>query len=331
MPASTSTKCYVGPGSRFANPYAGLPSEQALAAFPSWLAQQQTLLRLIRSELPSKRLYAHAGYDNRHIALLSAIANGEWDHLIQPEPIFVFGSNLAGRSGKSAAKFACDHRGAEYGVGHGPTGQAYALPTKGERLEKLPLADVLGYLDQFFTHATSTPDLSYQLTRIGCGLAAQGEAHEAAIRDHVTANAPGNVILPGIWMQYRVPTVARIIVAGSRHFEHEAQAFGDLDHLLSGLAARGADIEIVSGGARGADTIGEQYAVARGYRLRRLPAEWERYGKKQAGFIRNQLMSWYGTHLVAFWDGQSRGTGSMIRLAEGDGIATRTVDIPVAT
>ena len=54
--------------------------------------------------------------------------------------IFVFGSNLAGRHGKGAALFARQERGAIYGVGQGRTGNAYAIPTKDERLRTLPRA-----------------------------------------------------------------------------------------------------------------------------------------------------------------------------------------------
>ena len=47
------------------------------------------------------------------------------------ERIFVFGSNLAGRHGKGAAKFAKDYHGAIYGRGVGLQGTSYAIPTKG--------------------------------------------------------------------------------------------------------------------------------------------------------------------------------------------------------
>ena len=86
-------------------------------------------------------------------------------------PIFVFGSNLAGRHGKGAALWARLHRGAEYGVGVGPTGRAYAIPTKDRQLQTLSLPSIQRYVTQFLVYAESRPDLDFQVTPIGCGLA----------------------------------------------------------------------------------------------------------------------------------------------------------------
>lgn len=58
------------------------------------------------------------------------------------EVVFVFGSNLAGRHGKGAALEAAQHWGAQYGVGEGRTGNAYALPTKDANLRTLPLLEI---------------------------------------------------------------------------------------------------------------------------------------------------------------------------------------------
>lgn len=97
----------------------------------------------------------------------------------------------------------------------------------------------------------------------------------------------------------------RIIIAGSRTFND----YGKLK-----LALRDLDIpmtEIVSGGAKGADALGERYAQENGIPLTRFPADWEKHGKP-AGVIRNKQMAKYGEVLVAAWDGQSRGTKNMI-------------------
>ena len=48
---------------------------------------------------------------------------------LEPNEIFVFGSNLAGFHGGGAARIANEHFGAEWGVGVGRTGQCYAIPT----------------------------------------------------------------------------------------------------------------------------------------------------------------------------------------------------------
>ena len=85
--------------------------------------------------------------------------------------IFVFGSNLAGRHGKGAALFAHQHHGAEYGVGVGRTGNAYAIPTKDAKLKTLPLSTINQHVDDFIAYAKNHPELKFQVTRVGCGLA----------------------------------------------------------------------------------------------------------------------------------------------------------------
>lgn len=87
------------------------------------------------------------------------------------DPVFVFGSNLAGRHGKGAALWARQHRGAIYGQGAGPQGNAYAIPTKDRQLRVLPLDVIRGYVREFLDYAHRQPNLRFELTPIGCGLA----------------------------------------------------------------------------------------------------------------------------------------------------------------
>ncbi|ODU53095.1 MAG: hypothetical protein ABS98_01920 [Lysobacteraceae bacterium SCN 69-48] len=121
----------------------------------------------------------------------------------------------------------------------------------------------------------------------------------------------------------------RVIVAGSRGFQDQARLDAGLDRILSSLD----EPLIVSGGADGADTLGERYAMARWsgrvVPFLRYPAEWKRYAKA-AGHVRNKQMAWAASHLVAFWDGRSPGTKSMIELAEADGLVTRVVRVDTA-
>lgn len=85
--------------------------------------------------------------------------------------IFVFGSNLAGRHGKGAAKFALDNHGAIYGQGWGLQGNSFGIPTKGRRLEILSLDTIESHIRQFLTFAEGNPELVFDVTPIGCGLA----------------------------------------------------------------------------------------------------------------------------------------------------------------
>lgn len=108
------------------------------------------------------------------------------------DPVFVFGSNLAGRHGKGAALWAMQSHGAIYGQGEGYQGNSYALPTKDERLATLPLFRVRNYADRFKRFAREHPDLTFQLTPIGCGLAGYKPEQIATMFE----DAPANVILP---------------------------------------------------------------------------------------------------------------------------------------
>lgn len=102
--------------------------------------------------------------------------------------------------------------------------------------------------------------------------------------------------------------IYRIIIAGSRNFSDYPKLVEVCDSLFENVNGQ---IEIVSGSARGADRLGELYARERGYRLRRFPADWDELGKK-AGYVRNMVMGGYADMAVIFWDGESRGTKSMI-------------------
>jgi hypothetical protein len=106
--------------------------------------------------------------------------------------IFVFGSNLAGRHGKGAALHARQHHGAIYGQGIGLQGSSYAIPTKDARLRTLPLDQISTYVEDFKIFAASRPDLIFQVTPIGCGLAGYTPAQIAPM----FRGAPANCLLP---------------------------------------------------------------------------------------------------------------------------------------
>ena len=108
----------------------------------------------------------------------------------------------------------------------------------------------------------------------------------------------------------------KVIIAGSRSFTDYALLKAYADFKLSAVQDA---IEVVSGGARGADALGERYAKEKGYWLTVFPADWQKYGKS-AGYKRNSEMADYADALIAFWDGSSRGTKHMIDLAESKGL-----------
>lgn len=104
----------------------------------------------------------------------------------------------------------------------------------------------------------------------------------------------------------------KVIIAGSRNIKK----FSHLEEAMKIATEKGLrPTQIVSGGARGVDTMGETWAVKNGVEIRRFPAEWERFGIS-AGHRRNRQMGDYADALVALWDGESKGTKGMIDYAK---------------
>ena len=112
--------------------------------------------------------------------------------------VFVFGSNLAGRHGKGAAKAAHVNFGAKYGVGAGPTGRAYAIPTKDRQLGVLSLQEIREHVESFLTHARACPTKRFFVTRVGCVLAGYQDSDIAPL----FAEAPENCSFAAEWQQH---------------------------------------------------------------------------------------------------------------------------------
>lgn len=111
--------------------------------------------------------------------------------------VFVFGSNLAGRHGAGAAKYAVEHYGAEYGIGFGRTGNAYAIPTKDSNLRTLSLDTIEHYIKNFVQYAHTCGDTKFLLTPIGCGLAGYRRDQIRPLIEKY--DPPDNVILTKEW------------------------------------------------------------------------------------------------------------------------------------
>lgn len=117
--------------------------------------------------------------------------------------------------------------------------------------------------------------------------------------------------------------VFRVIVAGGRTFNNTDMLFKTMDTLLAGKVET-YTIVIISGMAKGADLLGATYGHTRGYHVAEFPAFWDKQGKA-AGYIRNRAMRAYADAAVIFWDGQSRGTGEMIKGCEEASIDHRVI------
>ena len=105
----------------------------------------------------------------------------------------------------------------------------------------------------------------------------------------------------------------KTIIAGSR-------TITDPIVIAAAITASGFDVTlVVSGGCRGADLAGENWAMLHGIPVKQFPAPWRQHGLS-AGPIRNKAMADYADALIAVWDGVSRGTKNMIQEARKRGL-----------
>ena len=115
----------------------------------------------------------------------------------------------------------------------------------------------------------------------------------------------------------------RIIIAGSRGFTDYQYLKSKMEQFIKEHPNQ--RFVIISGTANGADKLGERFAIEKGIELRRFPAEWNKYGKR-AGYLRNVQMLDFAAQadgesvLMAFWDGSSKGTRHMVKIAKNAGI-----------
>jgi hypothetical protein len=126
------------------------------------------------------------------------------DHItsLQPDEVFVFGSNYAGRHGKGAALTALRKFGARSGQGMGAMGDSYGIATKGWKLDVLPLPKIAVQVERFLRYAAQHTHKTFLVTEIGCGLAGYDPRDIAPMFRNPTAN----VFLPdSFWRALSIP------------------------------------------------------------------------------------------------------------------------------
>ncbi len=116
----------------------------------------------------------------------------EFINELKPNEVFVFGSNLEGMHGGGAAYAAYRKFGAVMGQGVGLQGQSYAIPTMQGGVET-----IRPYVDEFISFAKEHPDLTFLVTRIGCGIA--GFTDEEIAPLFAEAHDVENIVLPPNW------------------------------------------------------------------------------------------------------------------------------------
>ena len=115
--------------------------------------------------------------------------------------IFVFGSNRLGIHGAGAARCAREEHGAQHGVGEGLTGESYALPTCSAPGVPLRLVDVAHHVRVFLAYAKANPEMTFAVTKVGCGIAGFTPGQIAPL----FKGAPANCELPERWRELGDP------------------------------------------------------------------------------------------------------------------------------
>ena len=111
---------------------------------------------------------------------------------LQQGEIFVFGSNLSGMHGGGAALVAYRKFGAVWGQGVGLQSQSYGIPTMQGGVET-----IRPYVDEFIQFAGEHPELTFLVTRIGCGIAGFTDDEISPLFEK--AHSIENIVLPEGW------------------------------------------------------------------------------------------------------------------------------------
>jgi hypothetical protein len=106
--------------------------------------------------------------------------------------------------------------------------------------------------------------------------------------------------------------VFKVIIAGGRNYSN----YEELKVVCDFYLKLKPEIEIICGGANGADALGKKYGIDHNHIVSSFPANWDKYGKS-AGYKRNTEMAEVADALIAFWDGESKGTKHMIDIMNG--------------
>ena len=106
----------------------------------------------------------------------------------------------------------------------------------------------------------------------------------------------------------------KVIIAGSREFNNYNFLKNKIDKILSSKKQE-FNIIIISGTAKGADSLGEKYAKENNYQIERFPADWNKFGRS-AGYKRNKQMAENSDAAIVFWDGKSKGSKHMIEICQ---------------
>jgi len=236
--------------------------------------------------------------------------------------IFVFGSNLAGRHGKGAAKFAVEHYGAKYGVGQGPTGSAYALPTKNEQIKSLTYDEVAWHCNEFLGYTKSKKDDLFQVTRIGCGLAGFTDDKIAPL----FKDAPSNVFLPARWLSILDKLQrARLFVDGVRYLD-STQVANIVSKVEKIIKPWGKRFELVTDCNSPVSEALQAWACKNSIAWTPFPKNKYLAGDYHSYDVQ---IAWYCTHVIEFTPKIDLIQEKRQNFFKQEGLKVKTIDYPI--
>ncbi len=118
----------------------------------------------------------------------------------------------------------------------------------------------------------------------------------------------------------------KVVIGGCRYFE-DYEVFCDFVTACLENVQAGEAVTILSGHCAGVDQMAERYAQQQGLALEIFSADWSRYGRA-AGPKRNKEMAMQADMVIAFWDGRSKGTASLLQYAQKLGKKTENIENP---
>lgn len=106
----------------------------------------------------------------------------------------------------------------------------------------------------------------------------------------------------------------KLVIVGSRSITNKVYLYMALIAAIGNGVITAADqVEIISGGAKGVDSLAKEYAIDKDYIYREFLPDYKKYQGKVAPLIRNKEMADYGDVLIAVWDGVSTGTQHIVK------------------
>lgn len=174
------------------------PSDGVFLFLQAFFVNKSTIGRAVKTLFPFKSFYV----SEKVVSLQQGFSKYKYmeQKRVTPERItelgenevFVFGSNLAGAHGGGAALLAYRKFGAIWGQGVGLQGQSYGIPTMHGGVDAIK-----PYVDEFIEFAKTRPDLTFLVTRVGCGIA--GFTNEEISPLFAKAHEVENIVLPSGW------------------------------------------------------------------------------------------------------------------------------------